>query len=148
VGLHIGIDKKLGGKMLPKSLKAKIFKQYDLGPYVGGFKDLAQRTMFYVTALHFALTVGLSWSVYVGKMMPIATFLGLIVFSILIAMFVEYKFVLPSTWGFVNRQTYKHFNPLFKKFDKFEKKMDRREKKMDKRLDVMEQMLRDIMEKK
>jgi len=120
------------------NLKDKIFRQYDLGPYVGGFKDLAQRTMFYVTGVHFALTVGLSWSVYVGKMMSMTTFLGLLASGILMAMFVEYKFVLPSTWGFVNRQTYKHFNPLFKKFDKFEKKMDKRMDAIEKRLKDME----------
>jgi len=120
------------------NLKSKLFRQYDLGPYVGGVKDLAQRSLFYVTAINFVLTVGISYSVFVNQWFGIGVFLGLLAFAILVMMLVEYKFILPSTWGFVNRQTYKHYNPLLTELEKFEKNMDKRLEAIEKRLENIE----------
>lgn len=119
-------------------LKDKIFRQHDLGPYVGGFKDLAQRSMFYVTAINFILTIGISYSVFVNQWFGIGVFLGLLAFAVLVMMLVEYKFILPSTWSFVNRQTYKHKNPLLTKFEEFEEKMDKRMDVIEKKLNTIE----------
>ncbi len=102
-----------------KLIKKTLLKQYNIGSAVGGLKDLAIRTMVYVTAINFLLLVVTAYSVTLRDFMiqylpwiNFPMFIGAIIVTILIAMVIEYKFILPSTWGFTNRQQYEHRNPI------------------------------------
>lgn len=123
-------------------LKAKLFKQYTISPLVGGVKDLAQRTMFYVSAINFVLLIITTFSVsQLVNQIGLFVFVGIIIVVLLLAMAIEYKFILPSSWVFINKQRYKHGEPLIKDIQevlKVQKKMIKRLRAIEKKLSISE----------
>lgn len=102
-----------------KFIRTRLLKQYNIGHSVGGLKDLALRTMVYVTAINFVLLVITAysqalrnWMAHYISWFSFPIFLGVLIALILFAMIIEYKFILPSTWSFINRQQYEHQNPI------------------------------------
>jgi hypothetical protein len=109
-----------------KTSKGKngIFQQSNRSALLGGIKVVAQSAMFYVTALNFVMLIWLSiqdttLSVVLrefgAKYVPwfnFPIFLAIAIGLLLIAMWVEYKYIIPSTWAFQNWQFYAHRNPM------------------------------------
>ena len=99
----------------------KLLSQVNTGPFLGAFKDLASRTMVYVSALSFFqvtatfynTTLKPSFLQYVPWLSFWIYFLTLVVIVLLIMLF-EYKFIVPSTYTFINRQEYIHENLIRK----------------------------------
>ncbi|KKN23701.1 hypothetical protein LCGC14_0902260 [marine sediment metagenome] len=96
-------------------------KQYNLGPWLGGFKDLASRTMVYVSAISFTqITATFYYTTLFPNLketVPWLTFwmfFGTLVLMVLVIMLIEYKFILPSSYTFLNEQEYKHENLIRK----------------------------------
>jgi len=113
-------------------LLSKIIKQSEMKPWLGGAKDLLMRTMFYITAINFLLLAATAYHTTLRPYLPMSFwgFLAILVGLILIAMVFEYKIVLPSTIAFLNRQVYKHKNPLVEDVLEIKKKLDRIEAKL------------------
>ena len=118
-----------------KRLVRVLLKQYSIGVSVGGVKDLLQRSLFYVTAINFFLLIITSWGIILRdhiaqyiSWFTFPVFVGLLVFVILFAMLIEYKFILPATWKFINRQRYQHGEPLKSDLQKVLDRLDRIEK--------------------
>ena len=96
-------------------------KQYNLGPWLGGLKDLASRAIFYLSLLNF---VQISATFYYITLKPsyqqtipwvnFGLYFGILLSLVLIVMFLEYKFVIPSMYTFLNRQEYLHQNLIRK----------------------------------
>ncbi|MBU1067413.1 hypothetical protein KKE60_06470 [Patescibacteria group bacterium] len=115
-------------------LSDKFKRQYNLGPGLGAFKDLASRTMIYVSVLSFTQ---ISATFYYTTFKPSITqlvpwmsfglyFIVLIVLVLLI-MLIEYKFIVPSSFTFQNKQEYLHENLIRKDIRELTKKLERLE---------------------
>ena len=95
----------------------KATKQYNSGPWLGGFKDLASRTIMYLSALSFTQ---ISATFYYTTLKPVVAqhapwisfglYFSVLVFLILLIMLLEYKFIVPSSYTFQNWQEYSHQN--------------------------------------
>lgn len=97
----------------------KLSRQYNFGPIVGGFKDLASRTMIYVSVLNFILISATAYHTtlkdFIFQYSPWVTFpvyMAFLIIVVLIAMALEYKFIVPSSYTFLNKQEYEHRNLL------------------------------------
>jgi len=96
-------------------------KQYNLGPWLGGFKDLASRTMVYVSAISFTQ---ISATFYYTTLYPnlkntapwitFWVFFATLVLVVLAIMLIEYKFIIASSYTFLNKQEYEHENLIRK----------------------------------
>jgi hypothetical protein len=97
----------------------KFFKQYNIKG-IGTFINVLYLTapilgiaMYFVNAMTF-YTVA---QVYIHKYFPwvnLAVFLIFLVAAMLLLVFLFYKFVYPSYYAFLNKQTYIHDNPIQK----------------------------------
>jgi len=120
----------------------KAAKQYSTGPWLGGLKDLASRAVFYLSLLNF---IQISATFYYITLKPnyqwflpwvsFGAYFGILMFLVLIVMFLEYKFVIPSTYMFLNRQEYLHQNLIRKDLRRLQEKLERIEKKLDEERD-------------
>lgn len=136
----------------PKVLISKLLKQHNLGVTVGAVRDSGQRVQFYIMSLIFAQTSLLAYSNSsvqntLNQYMPWFNFFWLIGFMVLFIMGVmlfDYKFILPSTWSFVNRQMYRHKNPLFKAFNDHKKELNGRLDEQDKQIALILEELQGI----
>lgn len=125
---------------MPKSIKDWFLKQHDLGLHLGGLKDLAQRTLFYVTAINFVLLVITTFSVsqFINRV-SFPVFVAILAVVLLLAMVLEYKFILPSTWRFINKQRYEHGEPLKDDLQKVldgQSALSSRLKRIEKKLEI------------
>lgn len=103
-------------------------KQYNMGSWIGGLKDLIMRVLLYVAIINFVLIVATAYHTTLRETLQVwipwltfPMFLGSLVVLLLLVMVLEYKIVLPSTWSFVNRQQYEHKSPIKEQLDRIEK---------------------------
>ncbi len=94
-------------------------KQVNLGPWVGMLKDLASRTVFYVSILTFINIAIATWNTTLrafffqyADWITFWMYLAFLLTLIALAMLLEYTLVVPSTYIFLNKQTYIHQNPI------------------------------------
>jgi len=99
----------------------KVSKQYNSGPWLGGVKDITARTMFYMGLLNFFQISAIFYyttlkPTYSQSLLWISfgVYLGILTLLFLAVMVLEYKFVIPSTYTFQNRQEYLHQNLIRK----------------------------------
>ena len=115
-----------------------ILRQYSIGPWLGAFKDLINRTMFYMTPINLFMLAATTYYVtardfiwqyapWVNFWMFFATF----VFAGFCAMVIEYKVIFPSSITFSNVQGYKHGNLLRRDLDVILSEIKRMEAKLD-----------------
>ena len=107
------------------------FKQYKLSNKIGASRIILANIMFYVSIINFVL---ISLTAYHTTLKYIITpilpffnfpiFIGIIVCIILIAIIIEYKFVLPSLYAFQNEQGFKHDNPIKDMLVEINKQLD------------------------
>lgn len=96
-----------------------LFKQYNIKG-IGTFINVLYLTapilgiaMYFVNAMTFYTVANDTIHKYLPWMrLPI--FLGLLIIAVLIMLFVFYKFIYPSYYSFLNKQTYIHDNPMQK----------------------------------
>jgi glycerol-3-phosphate acyltransferase PlsY len=95
----------------------KIFKQYNVKG-IGTFINVLYLTapilgiaMYFVNAMTF-YTVAQSYIHKYASWVNLAVFLILLVCAMLVLVFIFYKFVYPSYYAFLNKQTYIHENPI------------------------------------
>ena len=114
----------------------KVSQQYNIGPWLGGLKDLASRAVFYLSLLNF---VQISATFYYITLKPnyqqyfswlsFGLYFGVLAFLTLVVMFLEYKFIIPSMYTFLNRQEYSHQNLLRQDLKKILDKLEELEKR-------------------
>ena len=122
-------------------LQEKVLKQYDVGPWVGALKDLAGRTMFYMTPINLFMLAATTYHItardFMWQYAPWVNFwlffAGLVLIAIC-AMIIEFKVVFPSSIFFSNTQSYKHGNLIRKDLETVLREI----RKIDARLDVIE----------
>ena len=95
-----------------------VSRQYNLGLKLGAFRILIANVMFYVSMVNFVMISMVAYNTTLREeLQPYApwfnfpVFVGVMVCGILLAMVVEFKFVMPSVVTFNNSQWYKHQNP-------------------------------------
>jgi type I restriction-modification system DNA methylase subunit len=115
-----------------------IIKQYNFGPLIGGIKDIAQYTAFYVTIINFILIAVTAYNTtlrdWILKELPwfsFPIFIVTLVVLVGIAMILEFKFVYPSIWAFRNKQEYTHTSLLRKDLKEVLDRLEKLEKKID-----------------
>ncbi|MFC2066393.1 hypothetical protein ACFLUO_04945 [Chloroflexota bacterium] len=84
-------------------LKETVLKQYNIGPWLGAFKDLLGRTMFYMTPINLFMLAATTYHVtardFIWQFAPwfnFWMFFFLLVFAAIFAMVIEFKVVFPS----------------------------------------------------
>jgi hypothetical protein len=129
-----------------KNPKSKLLGQRKSGAWLGGVKIVIQSAMFYLTAVNFLLLLWLNISNtaydeiirdFMTKHMPwfnFPIFMGILFAFMLVAMYFEYKYVIPSSWKFQNWQWYEHGNPMRTELGKMEKRLDKRLEVIEKKL--------------
>jgi len=92
-------------------------KQYNFGPWLGGLKDLFSRTMLYISIINFILIAVTAYNVtlkaFLLQYVPWITFwmyFAVLVTIVLLAMALEFKFIVPSHYTFLNKQEFEHQN--------------------------------------
>lgn len=114
-----------------KKIKAFLFRQHMI-PVVGATKMMLSYVMFYVAILNFLLisitayhTTISPWAIVHAPWLNLWSFIGIILFVLLIATVIEYKLVLPSMLAFGNIQGYTHGNPVAKDLQEIKAKVDK-----------------------
>lgn len=114
-----------------------IFRQHNIGAWVGGFKSILGGVTFYIAIINFVLIAITAYhttlSPTIIRFLPwfnLPLFLGVMVVLLLALMVIEFKFVMPSLITFANLQVYTHRNLLKRDLEKIMKKLDALEKKV------------------
>lgn len=92
----------------------KIFKQYNIKG-VGTFINVLYTTAPMIGVIMYIVNAMTFYIVAKEKYFPwlsLPLFIGIIIIGLAIVMFVFFKFVLPSYYSFINRQSYIHENPI------------------------------------
>ena len=97
----------------------KFLKQYNI-KWIGTFINILYTTapllgilMYIINAMTFYAVA----SVYILEILPwfsLPVFIVLLVVGVIVLLFVFYKFIYPSYYAFINRQSYIHNNPIRK----------------------------------
>jgi len=102
------------------AIRKVILKQYMI-PYVGATKTMLSSVMFYISLINFLLISLVSfqtsikpWAVVHASWLTLWSFFGILIGIVLVAIVIEYKFVIPSIYSFGSGQGYTHNNPLVK----------------------------------
>ena len=122
----------MGISMARKRMKIRKFlvKQYNFGPWLGGFKDLFSRTMLYISIINFILIAITAYDVtlrsFVLQYLPWISFwiyLVILIGVVLLAMVLEFKFIIPSHYTFLNKQEFEHQNLIRKELEDIRKEL-------------------------
>jgi len=118
-----------------KNIWARMLRQHSWGKKVGGIKDVALHTAAWLSMVNFALIAMTAYHTtlreFILQYIPWLTLTIFMLFMfvlVVVAMIVEYKFIIPSTWAFRNLQQYEHQYPIKKDLEKLSKKLDKIEK--------------------
>ena len=94
-------------------------------PFIGGIKNVAGRTMFYVSIISFTMMLATSYEIVISKYFDISFFLyaaSTIVLVITCFLF-DYVIMMPSEVSFVNHQMYKHQSPIRTDLDEIKEEL-------------------------
>ncbi len=122
-------------------MQEKVLKQYTIGPWLGGLKDLSSRTVFYMTPINLFMLAATTYHVtardFIWQFAPWVNFwmfFSGLVLIVIGAMVIEYKVIFPSSVFFSNIQGYKHGNLIRRDLETIIREI----KKIDVRLDAIE----------
>ncbi len=94
-------------------------------PYIGPAKSLLGSVMFYISIIQFVLIAVVFYHTTLSPCaaqhspwLSLWVFVGVLIAIFLIALVVEFKFVLPSTISFGNVQGYEHNSPFARDLQK------------------------------
>lgn len=110
-----------------------VFHQYNLGSWIGAFRTQFANAQFYLSLIQFFLVAITAYdSVFIKSTLrlwiPIMTMgLFLLIFLVFqgLAMWLDYKFVLPAVISFNNKQAYQHENPVTYWLGNINKRLDK-----------------------
>lgn len=92
----------------------RMLKQYRFR-WVGGFKDMLMHTVFYVSMINFCLIAVTAYNTVIGDYIlnwipgfRLWMFFAVLILLVLVAMILEYKFVIPSLYSFRSKQMFEH----------------------------------------
>lgn len=114
----------------------RFISQHKPIPRIGGGKEVLIRTAVYLSMINFALIAPTAYAVLkpsiIGLIpwMSFGVFMGILVSIVLVIMFLEYKFMMPSHIAFLSGQKYKHENPFREDLEEANKRLKRIEKKL------------------
>lgn len=119
-------------------LKGQIFKQYQI-PLIGGLKDVFAHTVFYMTGINFFLiSVTAYWTTimphmrgYIWPGFRYWMLLVAVVVILILAMLIEYKFILPSYYRFRAGQYSMEDREIRQKLDEVAKSIQELAKRLD-----------------
>jgi phosphoglycerol transferase MdoB-like AlkP superfamily enzyme len=106
-----------------------MFKQHNL-KWVGALFNVLYLTMPIFGIVAYAMSAMTLYTVTLPYTKPIMPWLNVpIFFSVVLvicalAMYVNYKFIYPSYFSFLNKQTYIHNNPMMEDLQKIKKKLE------------------------
>jgi hypothetical protein len=105
-------------------------RQHNLGNWLGALKTQFSNTQFYIGLIQFGLVVVTAyhttldpWFVIHVPWMNIMVFILSMLGIYVLAMILDYMFILPSVIAFGNRQSYKHENPVKADFERVLKEL-------------------------
>ncbi len=108
----------------------KLTKQNGAATWIGSMKEVLAHTLFWVSMINFVLIAATFYNTtfypVIKDKLPnfsFILFLGALSVVVLIAMFVEYKFIIPSVLAFRNKQEYKHQNLIRRDLEKIKLKL-------------------------
>ncbi len=115
-----------------------LVRQYNFGPWLGGLKDLFSRTTLYISIINFILIAITAYEVtlkslilqYVPWMSFWVYFLTLVAI-VLLVMVLEFKFIVPSHYTFINKQEYEHQSLYAKDLKEIKERLKMIEEKLD-----------------
>jgi len=114
-----------------------ITKQYNLGVRFGALRILVGQVMFYVSMANFVMISVVAYDTTLRAVIQahfpwfnFPLFIGIMAFLVLVAMVLEYKFVVPSTTSYGNVMWYRHQNPAKADLELILKKLEELEAKI------------------
>jgi len=135
-------------------MKELFLKQYNIGTWYGGVKDLYSRALTYQSFVNLFLLSVTAYTVilkdYIANYAPWITFPMFFFFFIALialAMLFEYKFAMPSAIAWANAQGYKHQNLVRKQLDGMTKENEDAIKGIYQQLKVVNEKLNLLMER-
>lgn len=131
------------GISMPKrrsmGIRKFLIKQYNFGPWVGGFKDLFSRTMLYISIVNFILIAVTAYDVtlksFILQYVPWISFwmyFLILIVVVLLAMVLEFKFIVPSHYTFLNKQEFEHQNLIRKELEGVKNELSKLKKGLNK----------------
>lgn len=118
-------------KIISNTKNMLVPKQKNIGSFIGGLKVIFSSVTFYIGLINFVLLVPTAYNTTLKFYLPIS-FIGFVIIIailLIIAMYIEYVWFMPSGIIFANQQSWKHDNPIRQEFEKLNKRLDESEKK-------------------
>lgn len=109
-----------------------------IGKYLGAFINVLYLTMPLFGILAYGIsamtlyTVNMNWIKDYISWLSIPIFFALIVACCLLLMLINYKYLYPSYYEFLNRQVYKHNNPIQKDLELIKERLGIKDEDRDK----------------
>jgi cellulose synthase/poly-beta-1,6-N-acetylglucosamine synthase-like glycosyltransferase len=105
-------------------------KQRNIGSFFGGLKTIFSSVTFYIGLMNFVLLLVTAYNTTLKFYLPIPFWLFFIItiICLLIAMLIEYIWIMPSGIMFANRQSWEHDNPIRREFEKLNERLDKIER--------------------
>lgn len=122
-----------------RKLLGILLRQHQVGQLPGAIKFSFGRTLAYVGYVNFALLGAVAYNTTLRDIllqyMPWLTFpafMGIMVAGVMGAMWLDYKFMMPSEMHFSQKQTWRHKSPVRGELKRILEKLEQIEKKIDK----------------
>jgi hypothetical protein len=113
-------------------LKTNLFTKQKAIPFIGVFKQLFGGAITWATMAIFMFSGMTAWNTptmdWVRSIIPwlsLPVFITIIVAGIILAMYLEHKFIQPSVMVYWNKMNYDHANPIRKDLKRIEDKIDK-----------------------
>lgn len=112
----------------------KLGKQYKT-PGVGAFKETMAQALWWGTPINFAMIAGTFYYTTIRHIAPwVNPYLFFIVLGVglVVALVVEYKFILPSLWSFREKQMFSHQSEVMDELKRLKKLITDQKKEEEK----------------
>lgn len=106
-------------------LLGKLMKQYKV-PGIGIFKETMSQALWWGTPVNFVMIAGTFYYTTIRHIAPWvdpSLFLLVMGTGVLVALVLEYKFVLPALWSFREKQMFSHKSEVMDKLRRIEELM-------------------------
>lgn len=133
-------------------LSKQVFRQFNIGIWWGGFRNLLQQANFYFllitcvsTVIMLNFTVINPWLAdNFGIHVPFFAVLIVAMVALLLLLLFEHKLTMPSYFEYWNNQWYKHGNLLKERLDIRDKEIDLQHKQVCDKIDCIEAELKKL----
>jgi succinate dehydrogenase hydrophobic anchor subunit len=118
-------------------------KQYDVGPWMGAFKNTWSNAAVYLSLFNTAMIVPMAyvtwlspWLLGIGISVSFGVMLVSLLLGLVVLLLLQYKIFTPSDFSFWSEQWWKHDNPVKDKLEDHDKRFDEQDDRM-KRVEKM-----------